>query len=99
MERNISTAELMPGDFVLIGDVRFQNEAEWVVDSGGIIIHLTRDGAQGKVGIPEHPSEAGIDFSVTKFNKGVNYYEVTNNSTQLELKHKLEQIIEYCKGN
>jgi hypothetical protein len=94
MERSLCRQEIMLGDFVLIGDVRFQNEAEWVVDSGGIIIHLTRDGAEGKVGIPDHPSEAGVDFSVTNFKQGVNYYDVTNNSTRLDLKHKLKQIIE-----
>lgn len=47
-------------DIVVITDVRFQNEYDWIVSQGGIIIHLTRTGADGTVGIPSHQSEAGV---------------------------------------
>jgi len=47
-------------DVVVITDVRFQNEYDWIVSQGGIIIHLTRTGADGTVGILGHSSEGGV---------------------------------------
>lgn len=44
------------GDTVVIPDVRFQNEYDWIISQGGIIIHLTRPGADGNIGIPGHAS-------------------------------------------
>jgi hypothetical protein len=52
-----------PGDCVIISDVRFQDEAEWIWNNGGVIIHLTRPEHEGKVGILGHPSESGITFN------------------------------------
>lgn len=63
---------------VVIDDVRYQNEADWVVRNGGKIIRLTRPGFTGKVGVKEHASEAGIITTNFPFKKGVNYFEVEN---------------------
>jgi hypothetical protein len=49
-----------PGDCVVISDVRFQDEADWIWNNGGHIIHIGRPGYEGKVGIPGHASESGI---------------------------------------
>jgi hypothetical protein len=54
--------EYEDGDFVVIPDVRFQNEHDWILQNGGIILHVVKEGATGEVGIKNHASEAGIAF-------------------------------------
>ena len=46
---------------VIISDVRFDNEAEWIRSEGGIIIHVSRE--QDAVWtVRNHVSEAGVTF-------------------------------------
>lgn len=58
---------------VVIPDVRFENEATFIRNQGGIIIHLHRPEMEGKVfGVEGHPSEQGIrqlsvDYSIDNF--------------------------------
>ena len=54
-------------DIAIIPDIRFQNEYDWLIANNGIHIHLTRPGADGTVGIPNHPSEKG--FTITRPDK------------------------------
>ena len=75
-------------DVVVICDVRFQNEYQWIIDNGGIVIHLTRPGADGMVGIPSHASEAGIQFTAPD-----QTYLIVNNGTLEELYAKVDSII------
>jgi len=75
-------------DVVVITDVRFQNEYDWIVSQGGIIIHLTRTGADGTVGIPGHASEAGIDFHHEHVT-----YTLDNNSTLEKLYEDVDDTI------
>ncbi|HQR20058.1 MAG TPA: deoxynucleotide monophosphate kinase [Burkholderiaceae bacterium] len=49
-----------PNQVVVMSDLRFENEAEWLRRNGGTVIHLTRPGADGKVGLQGHASESGI---------------------------------------
>lgn len=80
-------------DVVIIPDVRFQNEADWIWRNGGIIIHLTRPGADGKVGISSHASEAGIAFSSCPECS----YRIENNRTLEELYESVETILTHAK--
>lgn len=43
--------------FIIIPDVRFPNERDFILSQGGLMIHLTRPGADGKVGLSGHASE------------------------------------------
>lgn len=52
-------ALLGAGMNVLVTDVRFENEAEWIRSNGGVIWHIDRK--QG-VETHNHPSESGIKF-------------------------------------
>lgn len=52
--------EYVPGDIVVITDVRFQNEYDWIIKNGGWMLFLERDEAPEQVGIANHASEAGI---------------------------------------
>ncbi len=55
----------------VISDVRFENEAKWIRSSGGLIIHLAREGVSG---VTPHVSEAGIAANE-------NDYLIRNDST------------------
>lgn len=77
-----------PGDTVVIPDVRFQNEVDFIHDNDGIHIHLLRDSADGNVGLENHQSEAQ-NFSL----KGERTYVVTNNGTLEELFEQVRVIV------
>lgn len=54
------------GDYIVVPDVRFENEAIWISGAGGYIIEVTRpgyesDGHVSEAGIPEDLIDAWID--------------------------------------
>lgn len=65
---------LVSGFDVLITDVRFDNEAEWIREQGGVIWHIDRDVKAGAGTEAAHTSEAGVAFK-----KGD--YLIDNNET------------------
>lgn len=65
-----------PGDTIGISDVRFQNEADWILANGGWILYIVRPTFEGAVGIPGHASEAGITLP-----NGSNAWIIHNDST------------------
>ena len=75
-------------DVVIISDVRFQNEYDWIISQGGIIIHLTRPGADGTVGISGHASESGISFIDPDHT-----YLIVNNGTLEELYEEVDRVV------
>ena len=81
MEQNISGLE---DSHVVIGDVRFKNEAKLIKDMGGVIILLKRDGGFDC----DHPSEK-MDFEVDTF--------INNNGDLVELFLKLDLIVKEAK--
>lgn len=78
-----------PRKIVVITDVRFQQESDWVIENGGYIIHLTRPQADGNVGVPSHSSEAGI---VLDFYPHERIYTCANNGTLEELRSQVKEI-------
>lgn len=78
------------GDTVVIGDVRFENEAEYILQNNGIIIHLTRPQAADTVGIPNHASEQPIYIDPKHRSK---YYVVNNAGTFDSLEETIDRII------
>ncbi len=88
LQRHDLDGDYIDGDTVVIPDVRFQNEVDFVTDNGGIHIHLVREGATGNVGIENHPSEA-LNFSLT----GERTYVLSNNGTLEELYAKVHQLV------
>jgi hypothetical protein len=77
-----------PHHTVVIPDVRFQNEYDWVIGSGGIIIHLTRPGADGIVGIQNHPSESTLNL-----HNHERTYLCENNGTISDLHRKIASLM------
>jgi hypothetical protein len=86
--QQIDGPEYNSDDTVIITDVRFQNEYNWIIANGGVIIHLTRPGADGKVGIPNHSSEAGINLHNKEKTRAI-----TNDSTLEVLYSKVDQAL------
>lgn len=75
------------GDTVIISDVRFQDEADWIWNNGGHIIHILRPGHEGKVGIAGHASESGIDYTNS------NNWSLIRNDSSLEVLYAQLTII------
>ena len=75
---------------MVISDVRFDNEAEWIRSEGGIIVHIERDGV-APVGIEGHASEAGM----TKIHGDL---VVENNSTLEAYRDALDYLIALLKN-
>jgi hypothetical protein len=78
----------------VITDVRFKNEIEWILDNNGHIIHLTRDGCDGNVGIPSHASEQKLDLSI--YPKGRIFY-VDNNNSLIDLAESVDSIFSFIR--
>jgi hypothetical protein len=80
--------EFEDGDTVVISDVRFQNEYDWIIANDGVIIHLTRPSADGTVGIPGHASESDINLHDKE-----RTFTCVNEGTIPELHRKIANII------
>ena len=80
------------GDTVVIPDVRFQNEYDWVISQNGIIIHLTRPGADGNIGILGHASESSLNLW-----KKERTYECVNDDSIPLLQQKIANIVDSLK--
>lgn len=72
---------------MVITDVRFQNEAQFVHNMGGIVIHIERQGADGIVGVSNHASEAG-------FPDHLKNYVITNDGTLEQLYSNIKFVLE-----
>jgi hypothetical protein len=79
-------------DTIVIPDVRFQDEYDWVINKGGIIIHLIRPEYTGNVGIQNHPSESPINLHNQE-----RTYVCLNDSTIQELYKRISTILTLSK--
>lgn len=75
-------------DTVVIPDVRFQNEADFIIRNGGILIEIRRPGYEGTVGIAGHASEqGGLEAPPEVF------YLINNTGTEKELYEEVDKIV------
>lgn len=68
----------------VIPDIRFDNEANFIRENGGIVIHLTRQDAPQ---VEAHASEEGIYMNIED-------YVINNDGTLTELYESLEGILQ-----
>jgi hypothetical protein len=68
---------------LVVTDVRFENEAEWIRNNGGSVIHLSREQATG---VRKHVSEDGIFV-------GEKDYVFANNGSMRELRTAMARIV------
>lgn len=84
LERRVGQAEK-----VVVSDVRFDNEAEWVRAQGGQVVRLVRDSAEA---VRSHVSEAGVHESLVD-------WAVENNGSLLDLYQGVQSILMCCLGS
>jgi len=68
-----------------ISDVRFDNEANWIRNHGGIIIHIERPSLDMNM---EHSSELGID-------KNVSDITIINDGSLSDLGNKVDELMNH----
>lgn len=81
----LAAQRLLPKGIVVISDVRFENEADFIRENG-VLIHISRTIRDSIDGIQGHPSEAGISFKQGDVS-------VENNFTLGILTLKLKNIV------
>lgn len=78
----------LPSDtVVIIPDVRFQDEYDWLQSQDAFVVHLTRDGKDGNIGISNHASEKGI----VKSPIALRDIDIENNGSLFELYDALQR--------
>lgn len=99
------TEIIAPGDTIIVPDVRFQNEYDWIIGNGGAVIMMEKGeewsenegeneiGVEGEsnrqVGIPGHSSES-LNLEITSEERT---WKCINSGTKEELYEKLEEIL------
>lgn len=68
---------------VVIRDVRFENEADWIRSKGGVIFHISRCGVRPA---NEHPSEHGVQ-------RRSGDYAIENNGTLEDLYDQVDRAV------
>lgn len=63
MEKQLEFPGYTEMETVIIPDVRFQNEYDFIIANGGYIIHLTRPGTDDNIGLPNHKSNKNINLT------------------------------------
>lgn len=75
--------EMEQHENIVISDCRFDNEAEAVISSGGIVIEIVRQGINQ---VAAHSSESGISSSLIN-------YQIENNGTLPELYRSVDNFL------
>jgi hypothetical protein len=85
------TYETLPTEFtgLVVPDIRFQNEADWIRTAGGTLIHIERN---SEIKVASHVSEAGIDWEMQD-------YLIQNNGTKDDLTTAIFHVLSSIKGN
>lgn len=79
------------GDTLIIPDVRFQNEYDWIMANGGLVIRVIRADHEGLVGIKGHASEAGIHVN----GHSERNYFIDNSGTLEDLYAQVDAFIDW----
>jgi len=75
--------------YMVISDVRFDNEAKWIASEGGIIVLVERDNPNAL--LTDHISENGLDDYYID-------YKIDNNKSISALKDSAREVYEhYCR--
>lgn len=77
---------------MVVTDVRFENEADWIREAGGFIWHIRREERGDREGVPFHASEAGVNVKNGDL-------VMLNNGTIEDLRGQVEAAFEDCQAN
>jgi hypothetical protein len=77
---------------IVLADIRYPNEAEWVRAHGGKVLFITRsDNLRGYVANSTHPCEHGLDFSLAD-------WSIQNDGTIHALFENVDWLLEMNKN-
>ena len=82
---------VLNGEFFIITDVRFPNEAETIIRNGGIVVEILRPGIESN-GIQNHASEQRLPMSLIE-------HQILNNKDLDNLKEEIKQIKKLIKNS
>jgi hypothetical protein len=77
-----ASSEISDSNYLVITDIRYDNEARLVLNHGGIVIHVERENRDEIKGVANHPSEHGVSPNLITTT-------ITNNGTLDALYHKV----------
>lgn len=81
----LATSRLIQqGSGMVIPDVRFDDEAEWIRGRGGVVLHLRRRNAQE---VSEHISEAGVTVKPGEF-------VINNDGSMVDLQNSISDFLD-----
>lgn len=72
---------------LIVSDVRYEYEAQWIRDEGGVILHISRPGAESS----DHSSEQGIEFKQSD-------YAIGNHGDLEDLKQNVSNFCAWWVG-
>lgn len=75
----------LPKGDVALTDCRFANEAQWILDRGGVVIEITRP--SGLIEVPLHISEQGIPDHMI-------HSTISNSGNLLQLRERLVTVLD-----
>lgn len=73
---------------VVISDLRFSNEVDWVLEQGGYVLHLVRDTTTARGSAAAHKSEMYVPPTT-----GGNVITIENNGTIDQLQNQIESFV------
>ena len=82
-KRNLDELSALDNLGVVIPDVRFENEADFIRENGGVLLHISRE---NKEQVLSHASENGVSFKQGD-------QRVENNSNLYDLRCELTKLI------
>ena len=93
MTRGMNHYDPIPVEYFMVTDIRFEDEAAWIRQQGGIVIHVLRDTPPLDNSVEQHKSEEGIeivDGDLALYNSGT-IDQLRNNVSNLLL--RMEAVI------
>lgn len=76
----------------VITDVRMPHEADWIHDTGGILVKITRSDHEGTAGAnSRHESEIGVDAMIVDI-------EILNVGSLVDLEAKVNRLVQLLRG-
>lgn len=76
---------------MVLSDVRFDSEAEWITQNGGVLLQVVRPGVD-KVGLADHQSELGIHQHFVT-------HTIVNDGSLFDFEMKLMELVSELMGH
>lgn len=92
MEERLDLMEEFGMYDVVITDVRFQDEADFIHRLGGVVVHVRRED-RPTIATPDHASEQGITFDPKRD------FKLANTTTKEDLKARVEVLADMVEAD